>query len=98
MIWKYELGHFPTGHLMIPYPARVLDVQVQPGYVASLPTGMSQSSNVVMWVQVADTNAPPRRFEYQYVGTGTGDEVKYEEHLGTVQYEGFVWHVFGGFV
>lgn len=89
IIYKYPL-EIKDGAQTIEFPSAVHLVSVQ-----------VQHGQIVMWGVVEDD--PPEGKDKAFVGEffviGTGQPFPTEKvltHLGTVQLNGFVWHIFGG--
>lgn len=83
-IWKIAMGIGvgPWAH-ELPAKSQFLDVQMQHGLVT-------------MWFLV-DPNTPDKETrKFRIFGTGHGIEQNTDElmHMGTVQQDQFVWHIF----
>lgn len=80
MIYKYPLVLTEKQSLAMPKNAEILDVQVQ-------------NNVIVLWALVdPETNDEVRKFEIFGTGVAMADVTRI--YLGTVQKNGFVWHVF----
>ncbi len=79
-IYKYQFNIEDEIIIEMPEMSEILSIQVQDG----VPT---------MWVRV-DTNKPILRRHFNVYGTG--HQVRLiQNHYGTIQFNGFVWHIFG---
>jgi hypothetical protein len=81
-IWKYQLPRIPHTRFVLPRGAEIIHVGAQEG-------------TLFLWALV-DTEARPEAREIMLIGTGIPwpDLPRLHRHLGTVQLEEFVWHVF----
>jgi len=81
-IFKYPLEVTDTQLINLPVGAKCISVQVQ-------------NSQICLWCHV-DTSQNIREAEINFYGTGhnTPDWLKMGKHLGTVQLNGYVWHIF----
>ncbi len=85
-IWKFEIPFYGSGDevaiVYMPEGAEILTVQPQEG-------------SIMMWVKICDTmsgTSIDRKF--RILGTGKYFEDENLAHIGTVQQNEFVWHVF----
>lgn len=81
-IYKYPLGIGEKKSVLMPQDATVLTVQIQAG-------------GPTLWALV-DPNAKLVKRVFHVIGTGWPKEFLSERYIGTVQSDGFVWHVFEG--
>jgi hypothetical protein len=79
-IHKYPLELAPEVPVIMPDGAEIIAVQEQFG----LPT---------IWA-IVDTDKPKKRRIFRIIGTGQNNVPDKSFYLGTVQIDGFVWHVF----
>lgn len=79
-IFKYPLALSAYQRLLLPKDAQILVVQMQ----FDTPT---------MWA-LADPANDLTHLEVLIEGTGQEHNELYSKHLGTVQHEGMVWHLF----
>lgn len=81
-IHKYQFKIQDTFTIPMPENAKIITVQLQAG----IPT---------LWA-IVDTSQPVVQRLFKIVGTGEelNGMVWYDTHLGTIQLNGFVWHVF----
>jgi hypothetical protein len=78
-IWKFQLRLTDLQIVSMPKGAEILTVQVQHGIIT-------------MWAKV-NTDAELVRVPIQIVGTGNPYQ-SVGKYIGTVQLDGFVWHLF----
>lgn len=52
-----------------------------------------QCGSVMLWAEVSIGDRPKQRV-FRIFGTGNAIPAKYATHVGTVQIDGFVWHVY----
>lgn len=81
-IWKYHLDITDVQQLIIPLPASLLTVGVQDG-------------NLCVWALV-DPDKTLMPVDIYIYGTGNPVRNAPGKYVGTVQNEGYVWHVFEG--
>ena len=77
-IYKYTLDRSVRCVLDMPMDSRVLCVQMQGG-------------EICLWAEVDPAFA---KFERVYCVIGTGRECPVGNYIGTVQENGFVWHIY----
>jgi hypothetical protein len=82
VVYKYilPLEHGDKHDVKMPVNARILHV------------GM-QGNNICIWALVWPLITQEERY-FQIVGTGHLFDATGKVHIGSVQHEGFVWHVF----
>ena len=80
-VWKYSFAGTGQHDITLPRGAFVLSFQIQ-------------ANMFTIWVLVdtKEKDLTVRRFEI--IGTGWDTEREYFEYFGTVQDDGFVWHLF----
>ena len=82
-IYKYPLKLDDEQTIKLPAYSKPLTVQVQHGIVT-------------LWALVDDRNEA-KEYHVRIHGTGNpATSADPKDYLGTVQLDGFVWHVFGG--
>ncbi len=83
-IFKYQVP-LPGVDLQLPIGSKILSLQVQ----GNMP---------MLWILIDDTVANENRQTRRFTFVGTGHEVDKEllegQYIGTVQQDGFVWHLF----
>lgn len=79
-IFKYKLELTDNQILELPYDYQILDIQVQNDFI-------------YLWALVDNSNMRIK-MEIFIIGTGNPFPSYANEHLGTVQMNNFVWHVF----
>lgn len=85
-IHKIKLDVADKQVIIMPYATGVLDIQVQNG-------------EIVMWYYFDDTLQGPfsnkERWEILFYGTGNPiDTLVKKQHLKSIQFNGYVWHIF----
>lgn len=90
MVYKYDVPHAANFVVSLPTGAEILDIQVQ-------------DDNIRMWALIdVDVDTYENR-TFKLAGTGT--PMKFDKgtksrlgkgykHIGTVQQDGYVWHIF----
>lgn len=83
IIYKYKIPFAPAStQLMIHRDAQLLDAQLQEGII-------------VLWARVDTENTPgPRIITSVMTGEQLTDKTSFSKYIATVQYEGFVSHIF----
>jgi len=79
-IWKFQLPVKDEFILEIPQVEQMLSVQVQ-------------GSNICLWA-IVSTLLDAEKYKFYCVGTGLEFDAIGKSYIGTVQYNGFVWHYF----
>jgi len=86
-VWKFNLGligrYVTSVPVAIPSGARLLSVGIQ-------------EDQMMLWALVDPPNKPVAR-EFMIIGTGVPSEAleaRAPQFIGTVQHNGYVWHVF----
>lgn len=78
-IWKYPLKLTPMQVIDVPTPCKVLSAQIQNG-------------EICLWI--IHEGGDLVQLDIYIVGTGHVVSPEAESHLGTIQQDGFVWHIF----
>jgi len=85
-IWKYQIPLKVKSVIELPCDARILQVQ-------------AQGNDIVFWA-IVNPHASVEERTFYVVGTGQSlPKIDYEDGItyrGTVQFDGFVWHIFVG--
>ena len=82
VVYKYEVPIADEFYLLLPIGWRPLAFQVQ-------------HDKPVLWCQIDQSNIHDR---FRFVVRGTGHTFEHEDilrYIGTVQHQGFVWHLWG---
>jgi hypothetical protein len=79
-IWKYTLSIDGEVDILMPLRARIISAQAQDGKIA-------------IWA-IIDPSSPVGARRLAVHGTGGPGPRIDAAHIGTVQLDGFVWHVF----
>lgn len=81
-IWKFAIPRNQRSEIQVPIGAKVLSVQMQ-------------GDVICFWAKV-DTDGMSVPVEFFIFGTGwkLPENIAELKHFGTVQDEGFVWHVY----
>ncbi len=56
-------------------------------------TAMVQGSVVFLWIE-HDISQPKQAVKFEVFGTGFNMPIRPREHVGSVQQENFVWHIY----
>jgi len=80
MIWKFQVEIVDRQTIHMPLGARIISAQVQ-------------GDTICLWA-IVDPGSNPSPATIRIVGTGQQMPEVDMEHLGTVQMDQFVWHVF----
>ena len=79
-IWKFPLKVEDVQAFEVPESAEILSIQ-------------NQGGQICLWAAV-DTNAPKKFRTFRMYGTGHEHTSFVGIYIGTVQKDGFVWHIF----
>lgn len=78
-IWKFPIALLERQVIQMPKGAHPLSVQMQ-------------GNTITLWAMV-NTEHPMEDREIRIVGTGREADSR-DHYLGTVQVDGFIWHIF----
>lgn len=79
-IYKYQLSITRVQEVVMPTGAKLLTAQMQGGMIC-------------VWAMVREGAELVKR-RFSIVGTGHQSDLSEKNYVGTVQDDGFVWHVF----